>query len=261
MTACPVKSIICPLLASALTCRPGGLYGGTDIWSTQCGVESMVDLLTSDTEVDDLERLGLLASALSGSPLQVASHGVWRTRVDRRQHGLHRPWRRHTEPTSGAHCSGLAARGGQPGAGGRRQARRDAPRWPGVISPSRVIERWRRTISCCRRRCAQLIDCDIAARSDSSAASLAAAQSEHGDRRSACSSSVPFGRETCWPSRSRVDSVDGDRFNTARAGSRMAKLAELDDDEAAMALTWPTSSPARSAVAARSASCCRRCWA
>jgi len=137
----------------------------------------MKDLRTSDTEVDDLERLGLLASALSGSPLQVAS----------------------LEPGEPAWTDGKTVFI-DPAADvrGRLQALtvQASLLAAGSLAPE-VIGKLARRPALARRYLAveghralvandqllppvvrSLIDCDIAARSDSPAASLAAAQSD-----------------------------------------------------------------------------------
>ncbi|MDT5372328.1 MAG: nitric oxide reductase NorD protein, partial [Mycobacterium sp.] len=140
-------------------------------------LESMRDLLTSDTEVDGLERLGLLASALSGRPLQVASlesgEPPWTDgktvfidpAVD---------WRGRLQALA-VQTSLLAAGSLAP------EVVCKLVRRPGLAKRYLVVEGHRALTAndqLLPPMVRSLIDCEIAVRSDSPAASLAVAQSE-----------------------------------------------------------------------------------
>lgn len=136
----------------------------------------MKDLLTSDTEVDDLARLGLLASALSGSPLQVAplesGEPAW---TDGKTVFI--------DPGSDVRdrlqaltvqASLLAAGSLAPEVIGKFTRRPALARRYLAIEGHRALVANDQLLPPVVR---SLIDCDIAARTDSPAASLAAAQS------------------------------------------------------------------------------------
>jgi hypothetical protein len=191
-------------------------------------LESMRDLLTSDTEVDGLERLGLLASALSGRPLQVASlesgEPPWTDgktvfidpAVD---------WRGRLQALA-VQTSLLAAGSLAP------EVVCKLVRRPGLAKRYLVVEGHRALTAndqLLPPMVRSLIDCEIAVRSDSPAASLAVAQSEL---------QIPdppefFGAiraRTLLASRAGPDSSTAAGEHVPRQQSSK-KLAEVDDDE------------------------------
>ena len=191
-------------------------------------LESMRDLLTSDTEVDGLERLGLLASALSGSPLQVASlesgEPPWTDgktvfidpAVD---------WRGRLQALA-VQASLLAAGSLAP------EVVRKLVRRPGLAKRYLVVEGHRALTAndqLLPPMVRSLIDCEIAARSDSPAASLTVAQSELEIR----DPPEIFGAiraRTLLASKAGTDSSMAAGEHVPRRQSRR-KLAEVDDDE------------------------------
>lgn len=188
----------------------------------------MRDLLTSDTEVDGLERLGLLASALSGSPLQVASlesgEPPWTDgktvfidpAVD---------WRGRLQALA-VQASLLAAGSLAP------EVVRKLVRRPGLAKRYLVVEGHRALTAndqLLPPMVRSLIDCEIAARSDSPAASLTVAQSELEIR----DPPEIFGAiraRTLLASKAGTDSSMAAGEHVPRRQSRR-KLAEVDDDE------------------------------
>jgi nitric oxide reductase NorD protein len=188
----------------------------------------MKDLLTSDTEVDDLERLGLLASALSGSPLQVASlesgEPAWTdgktvfidpaTDVRGRLQALT------------VQASLLAAGSLAPEVIGKLARRPALARRYLAVEGHRALVANDQLLPPVVR---SLIDCDIAARSDSPAASLAAAQSEQ----EIADPPAIFGAirtRNLLAAKSRADpSKPTGEHITGRQSDK--KLAELHEDE------------------------------
>ncbi len=191
-------------------------------------LESMRDLLSSDTEVDGLGRLGLLASALSGSPLQVASlesgEPPWTDgktvfidpAVD---------WRGRLQALA-VQASLLAAGSLAP------EVVRKLARRPGLAKRYLVVEGHRALTAndqLLPPMVRSLIDREIAARSDCPAASLAVAQSEL---------QIPdppeiFGAiraRTLLASKAGPDSSTPAGEHVPRRQSSK-KLAEVDDDE------------------------------
>jgi nitric oxide reductase NorD protein len=191
-------------------------------------LESMRDLLTSDTEVDGLERLGLLASALSGSPLQVASlesgEPPWTDgktvfidpAVD---------WRGRLQALA-VQASLLAAGSLAP------EVVRKLVRRPGLAKRYLVVEGHRALTAndqVLPPLVRSLIDCEIAARSDSPAASLAMAQSEL-EMRDPPEIFGAIRARTLLVSKAGPDSSMAAGEHVPRQQSRR-KLAEVDDDE------------------------------
>jgi nitric oxide reductase NorD protein len=191
-------------------------------------LESMRDLVTSDTEVDGLGRLGLLASALSGSPLQVASLESGELPWTDGKTVFIDPaidWRRRLQA--------LAVQASLLGAGSLApEVVRKLVRRPGLAKRYLVVEGHRALTAndqLLPPMVRSLIDCEIAARSDSPAASLAVAQSEL---------EIPDPSEIFGAIRARtlLASKVGPDSSTA-AGEHVPrqqsskKLAEVDDDE------------------------------
>jgi nitric oxide reductase NorD protein len=188
----------------------------------------MKDLLTSDTEVDDLEPLGLLASALSGSPLQVASlqsgEPAW---TDGKTVFI--------DPATDARgrlqaltvqASLLAAGSLAPEVIGKLARRPALARRYLAVEGHRALIANDQLLPPVVR---SLIDCDIAARSDSPTASLAAAQSEQ----EIADPPAIFGAiraRNLLASRNSADRSTPTAEHIPRRQTE-AKLAEHDEDE------------------------------
>ena len=111
---------------------------------------------TGSTSVDDdgPQRLGLLASALAGRTVAVASGGAAASRRGpTASRSSSTPPRQPASAARVGDGAGVAARG--------RKSRRPTScasccggrRWPRRTSPSKVSARWRRTRTCCPCRC------------------------------------------------------------------------------------------------------------
>jgi nitric oxide reductase NorD protein len=189
---------------------------------------AMKDLRTSDTEVDDLEGLGLLASALSGSPLQVASlesgEPAW---TDGKTVFI--------DPAADVRgrlqaltvqASLLAAGSLGPEVIGKLARRPELARRYLAIEGHRALVANDQLLPPVVR---SLIDCDIAARSDSPAASVAAAQSEQ----EIADPPAVFGAiraRNLLASKGRADPLKPTGEHIPGRQSHK-KLAELDEDE------------------------------
>lgn len=187
----------------------------------------MKDLLTSDTEVDDLERLGLLASALSGSPLQVAALEAGGPAWTDGKTVFIDPGSdvRDRLQALTVQASLLAAGSLAPEVIGKLTRRPALARRYLAIEGHRALVANDQLLPPVVR---SLVDCDIAARTDSPAASLAAAHSGQQTGDPPANFGAIRARNLLASRRHGDRSVAGEHIPGRRSGK---KSIELDEDE------------------------------